>query len=188
VPTGWGLDVAALLSWLATEALGALMLRGWIISGGAARARRQPVSGEGMSLAVLAGHAGLNLLGLLSWIIFLLSGARLLAWVALGFMAPAIGLGISTVTIWTPYPGGRPKPDKEVPDEPVPVVPDELVEHALDDDALSQRLVDELLDRNLSQPAPRTAGWSLRPLIPAGHGVLAILTFLLATLAAVTAL
>jgi hypothetical protein len=31
-------------------------------------------------------------------------------------------------------------------------------------------------------------GWSLRPLIPAGHGVLAILTFLLATLAAIATL
>ena len=159
------------------------MLRGWIASGGAARARRQPVRDEGMSLPVLAGHAGLNLVGLLCWIIFLLSGARIMAWVALGFMAPAIGLGISTVTIWTPYPGGRPKPD-----EPAVVVPDDLVERALADDALGRRLVDELLDRNLGQPSARKVGWSLRPLIPAGHGALAIVTFLLATLAAVAAL
>jgi hypothetical protein len=48
--------------------------------------------------------------------------------------------------------------------------------------------VDELLERNLSQPSARKVGWSLRPLIPAGHGVLAILTFLLALLAAVAAL
>ena len=183
MPRGAGLEIAALVTWLATEVLGALMLRGWIASGGAARARRQPVRDEGMSLPVLAGHAGLNLVGLLCWIIFLLSGARIMAWVALGFMAPAIGLGISTVTIWTPYPGGRPKPD-----EPAVVVPDDLVERALADDALGRRLVDELLDRNLGQPSARKVGWSLRPLIPAGHGALAIVTFLLATLAAVAAL
>jgi hypothetical protein len=183
VPTGRGLDLAALLCWLVTEALGGIMLRGWILSGGARRASQQPVRQEGMSLPVLAGHAGLNLTGLLFWVVFLLSGTRALAWVSLGFMAPAIGLGISTVTIWTPYPGGRPKPD-----EPPPVVPDDVVKRALEDDALGQQLVDELLERNLGQPSARKAGWSLRPLIPVGHGALAIVTFLLATLAAIAAL
>jgi hypothetical protein len=183
VPAHRALDVAVLVVWLLTESLGAIMLRGWIVSGGAARARSQPRRDEGMSLPVLASHAGLNLTGLLFWVIFLLSGAKVLAWVALGFMAPAIGLGISTVTIWTPYPGGRPKPD-----EPPPVVPDEVVKRALENDALSQRLVEELLERNLGQPSARKVGWSLRPLIPAGHGVLAIITFLLATLAAIASL
>jgi hypothetical protein len=182
VPTGRGLEFVALLSWLATEALGGFMVRGWIASGGAARARRQPRRADGMSLPILAGHAGLNLTGLLFWVIFLLSGAGVLAWVAIGFMAPAIGLGISTVTIWTPYPGGRPRPE-----EPPPVVPDAVVERALEDDALGERLVDELLDRNLGQQSVRNVGWGWRPLIPAGHGVLAILTFLLATLAAIAA-
>jgi hypothetical protein len=180
--TGRGLEVTALVTWLVTEALGGFMLRGWIASGGAARARREPRRGDGMSLPVLAGHAGLNLTGLLFWVIFLLSRADVLAWVAIGFMAPAIGLGISTVTIWTPYPGGRPQLD-----ERPPVVPDHVIERALEDDVLGQRLVDELLDRNLGQPSARNVGWSWRPLIPAGHGVLAILTFLLATLAAIAA-
>jgi hypothetical protein len=183
VPTGRGLDLAVLLCWLFTEALGGIMLRGWILSGGARRARQQPIRQEGMSLPVLAGHAGLNLTGLLFWVLFLLSGAKVLAWVALGFMAPAIGLGISTVTIWTPYPGGSPKPE-----EPPPVVPDDVVKRALEDDVLGQRLVDELLERNLGQPSARKAGWSLRPLIPVGHGALAIVTFFLATLAAIAAL
>jgi hypothetical protein len=183
MPTGRGLDVAVLVSWLVTEALGAIMLRGWIARGGSLGFRRRPGQPEGMSLPILAGHAGLNLVGLLFWILFLLSGVKALAWVALGFMAPAIGLGISTVTIWTPYPGGRPEPDDQAG-----VVPDEVVKRALDDDALGQKLVDELLDRNLGQPSPRTAGWSLRPLIPVGHGALAIVTFFLATLAAIAAL
>ena len=183
MPTGRGLDIAALVSWLITEALGAIMVRGWVAGGGSLRAWRRPAQQEGMSLPVLAGHAGLNLAGLLCWIIFLLSGAKVAAWVALAFMAPAIGLGISTVTIWTPYPGARAKP----PDDRAGVVPDEVVERALDDDAVSQRLIDELLDRNLGQPSVRTAGWSLRPLIPVGHGALAIVTFMLATLAAIAA-
>jgi hypothetical protein len=183
VPTGRGLDVVVLATWLATEALGAIMLRGWITSGGARRARLQRGEPEGMSLPMLTGHAGLNLTGLLFWIIFLASGAKALAWIALAFMVPAIGLGISTVTIWTPYPGGEPKPDQAQP----AVVPDELVKRALEDDALGQKLIDELLEHNLGQPSPRKVGWSLRPLIPVGHGVLAIITFLLATLAAIAA-
>jgi hypothetical protein len=182
MPTGRGLDVAALVCWLATETLGAIMLSGWLARGGSLRVRRRPGQPEGMTLPILAGHAGLNLAGLLFWILFVFSGVRVLAWVALGFMAPAIGLGISTVTIWTPYPGGRPKPDEQSN-----VVPDDLVRRALDDDALGQKLVDELLDRNLGQSPART-GWSLRPLIPVGHGVLAIVTFMLATLAAIAAL
>jgi hypothetical protein len=178
-----GLDLVALLCWLVTEALGGIMLRGWIVSGGAARARRQPRHAEGMSLPVLTGHAGLNLTGLLCWVIFVVTGTKALAWVALGFMAPAIGLGISTVTIWTPYPGGRPRPE-----EPPAVVPDDVVKRALENEALGQQLVDELLARNLAQPQARKVGLSWRPLIPAGHGALAIVTFLLATLAAVAAL
>jgi hypothetical protein len=183
MPKGFVLDLAALGTWLATEVLGAFMLRGWIASGGAARARRQPAGAGGMSVPVLAAHAGLNLCGLLCWIIFLASGTRIVAWVALAFMAPAIGLGISTVTIWTPYPGGRPKPE-----EPTAVMPDGLIERALEDEVLGQLLVDELLDRNLGQQSVRHVGWSWRPLVPAGHGVLAIITFLLATLAAIAAL
>jgi hypothetical protein len=181
MPAGRGLDVAALVVWLATEALGAIMLRSWFARGGSLGIRRRPGQHEGMSLPILAGHAGLNLAGLLCWILFVLSGARILAFVALGFMAPAIGLGITTVTIWTPYPGGRPQLEKQTG-----VVPDELIKRALEDEALGQKLVDELLDRNLGQ-RPARSGLSLRPLIPAGHGVLAIVTFLLATLAAIAA-
>ena len=183
MPTGRGIDLAVLVSWLVTEALGGIMLRGWFARGGSLGVRRRPGQPEGMSLPILAAHAGLNLVGLLFWILFLLADVKILAWIALGFMAPAIGLGISTVTIWTPYPGGRPKPD-----DPSAVVPDDLIKRALEDEVLGQRLVDQLLDRNLGQPAPRKVGLSLRPLIPAGHGFLALLTFLLATLAAISAL
>ena len=183
MPTGHGLPIAALVSWLLTEALGAFMLRSWVASGGAARAQRRPANPDGMSLPILAWHAGLNLAGLLSWIIFVVSGLAAFAFVAVGFMAPAIGLGISTVTIWTPYPTSRAPAD----DEPA-VLPDEMVKRALDDDALSQRLIDELIDHNLGQPTPRMGGWSLRPLIPIGHGALAIVTLMLATLGAISAL
>src|SRR5215472_7587144 len=107
---GHGLPFYALVSWLLTEVIGALMVRSWIAGGGMRAARQRPSRPDAMSLPVLAGHAGLNLAGFISWVCFALSGATALAWLALAFMAPAIGLGISTVAIWTPYPGASAKP------------------------------------------------------------------------------
>jgi hypothetical protein len=183
---GAGLPFYTLVSWLLTEIIGALMVRSWIAGGGMRAARQRPSRPDAMSLPVLAGHAGLNLAGLISWVCFVLSGATALAWLALAFMAPAIGLGISTVVIWTPYPGARADADS-ARQEPGVLSQDELV-RALADDELGQKLVDELLRTNLAQPPARTPRWILRPLIPLAHGILAIATFLLATLATVAAI
>jgi hypothetical protein len=204
MPSGHALPLYALVSWLLTELLGALMVRSWIAGGGMRAARRRPARSDAMSLPVLAGHAGLNLAGLVCWICFLLSGAAALAWLALAFMAPAIGLGISTVAIWTPYPGPAVSAsDEQGPAEPGSeesgsaeaqparsparpgVMPEDELRRRLSDDELAAQLVDELLSRNFAQPSVRTVNWSLRPLIPLGHGVLAIATFLLAVLAAI---
>jgi hypothetical protein len=176
------LDVATLLTWLATEALGAFMLRSWIVRGGIRAARQRPARPDAMSFPVLAWHAGLNAAGLLCWIVFLTAAAKPAAWLAIVLMAPAIGLGISTVTIWTPYPG---------PSQPAPagakVLAEHEIERALHDEALTGQLVDEFLARNLEPLSPRSPGWHLRPLVPAGHGVLAVATFSLAVLSAVSA-
>jgi len=177
MPTGNALDVVTLVSWLATEALGAFMVRSWLARGGARAA---------MSVPVLVGHAGLNLAGLVCWIVFVIAAAKPAAWLALALLAPAIGLGVSTVTIWTPYPGDT--PEAEAPSSGV--VPDSAIKRALDDEELASQLVDELLARNLAQPverAERKSGWYLRPLVPASHGVLAIATFALAVISAVSA-
>lgn len=205
MPSGHALPLYALVSWLLTELLGALMVRSWIAGGGVRVARQRPARSDAMSLPVLAGHAGLNLAGFVCWIGFVLSGAAALAWLALAFMAPAIGLGISTVAIWTPYPGRRsaggssgPGPAESGSAEPGSgasrparlsarpgVMPEHELRRRLSDDELAAQLVDELLSRNFAQSPARTANWSLRPLIPLGHGVLAIATFLLAVLAAI---
>jgi hypothetical protein len=185
---GHGLPFYALVSWLLTELIGALMVRSWIASGGMRAARQRPSRPDAMSLPVLAGHAGLNLAGLISWVCFVLSGATALAWLSLALMAPAIGLGISTVAIWTPYPGPRTEPGPDSAGrEPGVLSRSELV-RALADDERSQRLVDELLRTNLAQPPARTPRLILRPLLPLAHGILAIATFLLAMLATVAAI
>jgi hypothetical protein len=214
MPSGHALPLYALVSWLLTELLGAAMVRSWIAGGGMRAARKRPARPDAMSVPVLAGHAGLNLAGLICWICFVLSGAAPLAWIALAFMAPAIGLGISTVTIWTPYPGARRdagasaepgdadsrSPERSSaesgPAESQPgrlpaqsrVVPEDELKRRLSDDELAAQLVDELLSRNFAQPTATTVTWSWRPLVPLGHGVLAIVTFLLAVLAAIASI
>lgn len=174
MPTGNALGVVTLVSWLATEALGAFMVRSWIARGGARAA---------MSVPVLLGHAGLNVAGLVSWIVFVVAAAKPAAWLALVLLGPAIGLGVSTVTIWTPYPG-RPRRAEAASSA---VVPDTEIKRALQDEGLTGQLVDDLLARNLAPGPDRTTGFYLRPLVPAGHGVLAIATFALAVLSAVSA-
>jgi hypothetical protein len=218
MPSGHALSFYALVSWLLTELLGAAMVRSWIAGGGMRAARQRPARPDAMSVPVLAGHAGLNLAGLICWICFVLSGAAPLALLALAFMAPAIGLGISTVTIWTPYPGVRrdagasaepgnaevrppegsspeggspePGPAESQPARPPAqsrLMPEDELKRRLSDDELAAQLVDELLSRSFAQPTATTVTWSWRPLVPLGHGVLAIVTFLLAVLAAIAA-
>ena len=198
------LALSALASWLLAEALGALMLTNWLASGAARLRKTRP---DGMSLPVLAGHAGLNLTGMLCWVAFVLSKSPVAAWLALAFMVPAIGLGVSTVSIWTPYPGRRAEP--EVP--PVPgmgpegrdpigpsgqvdwrhaSIPDEVLARAMEDEAFASKLAEDLLIRNLAyeaQTTEHTVRLDARAAIPLAHGVLAIATFLLATLAAISA-
>jgi hypothetical protein len=106
---------------------------------------------------------------------------------------PAIGLGLSTVTLLTPFPapdsagragaGGQLAAPAE--DALASRLTDSTLTHALTDAALASRLVDEVL-AGAAAPAPRPrAKGHAAALIPASHGVLALTTFLLAVLAAV---
>jgi hypothetical protein len=208
-----GLAVAALASWLVAELFGAYMLRSWIAGGGV---RDRQATPRGLSPVLIFCHAGLALAGLLSWVSFVATGAAAFAWTGIGFLAPAIGLGISTVTVWTPFPLLRPQsaaqarserrgndqvspvgPDKpetgparSAQETPATLATNDMISRALDDEALTGKLVDELLERMLARPAPPSPAdrrWQLAPVIPILHGVLAITTFLLAMLAAVIA-
>src|SRR5215469_12103871 len=122
--------VATLLTWLAAELFGAIMLRSWIASGGA---RDRDAMPNGLSPALIFAHAGMALTGFVSWVSFLISGSVALAWVSFGFLAPAIGLGISTVTVWTPFPVRRQRHDALH----VPVLAtNETLDRALEDEVL----------------------------------------------------
>jgi hypothetical protein len=182
-----GIAVATLVTWLVAESFGAIMLRSWIASGGV---RDRDAMPGGLSPALIFGHAGMALAGLVSWVSFVVSGSVALAWTGIGFLAVAIGLGISTVTVWTPFPVRRMR-DDDAPQQKSPaLVTNEMLNRALDDEALASRLVDDMLTRMLASPSPRPPRdrkWQLAPLIPIVHGILAIVTFLLAMLAVIAA-
>jgi hypothetical protein len=200
-PAGWGViivgssrsfAIATLVTWLLAESLGLYMLRTWFTSGAA---RRRKASADGMSLPVLLGHAGLAFTGFICWIAFLMTSSPIVAFVAISALGPAIGLGISTVTVWTPYPvrrgpherGGRGLADADGGRKPL-VISDQALARYLEDETQSGQLIDDLLARNLDPAARPGIKLDPRTLIPLAHGVLAIVTFMLATLAAVAAL
>src|SRR5579859_7971778 len=96
---------ATLISWLVTAALGAFMLRTWLARGGLSRERAKA---GGLPPQLIFGHAAAAVAGLLCWAAFLASGARPLAWTAVALLMAAVGLGLCTVTLWTPYPARKP--------------------------------------------------------------------------------
>jgi hypothetical protein len=228
--------IATLVMWVVTASLGGYMLSTWIARGGM---RRQRGKEAGLPRFIVLGHMGLALTGLSLWAAYVLTGLAALAWTGVAVLMAVIGLGVSMVTLWTPYPiereagagrpgaasaqgaarsgerggpgrtvpappHGQPAPGKTPEGEPgsgwgapaeglvtVPIT-DELLASALTDEVLAGQLVEDVLTRALGgqsgRPAPARAGRprpKLTPLIPAGHGVAAMSTFLLAVLTAI---
>jgi hypothetical protein len=99
------LGLATLAAWLAAAATGGYITARRVSRGG--RLRRGPGRG-GAVATVLSGHAGLAATGLLVWVSFLVSGLTGLAWVAACLLLPVAGLGMATLTLWSP--GPRPGP------------------------------------------------------------------------------
>ena len=102
--------VATLVSWLVTASLGAFMLRTWLARGGL---RSERAKAGGLPPQLIFGHATAALTGLFVWVAFVASGARPLAWAAVALLMVAVGLGLCTVTLWTPYPARKPGERRE---------------------------------------------------------------------------
>jgi manganese efflux pump family protein len=184
------LGLAALIVWLLTVSIGAYMLRTWIARGGL---RRQRATGVGAPPALVFGHPGVAASGLAIWVSYLISGLDALAWAGVALIAIAITMGISMVTLWTPYPV-RPAPEATAgavhatvsgPAGPAgPAGPDAGF-------AAGEAFIvtDEMIAGLLARPYParRRRRLQLLPLIPAVHGFSALATFLLALYTAVSA-
>jgi hypothetical protein len=197
---GRTLAFATLITWLFDAVSGGYMLRTWIARGGL---RRQRAS-DRLAPRVVFGHFGLASTGLLIWVSYLATRWIVLAWLAVGLLMVVIGLGVSTVTVWTPFPAHRTGGDTgaghpgggRLADDDALVPPaegaltgeltDEILNRALTDDVLLSRLVEDVVARSRGGPsmAARQHRAPLSALIPASHGVAAITTMVLAVLTA----
>jgi len=193
---------AALVSWLLAGAAGIYMFGTWLSSGGLGHQRARS---DGLPPAVIFTHLGFGALGFLAWVSYLVTGWDWLAWTGVGLLMPGIGLGICTVTLWAPYPTppGRDAPVTEEagPGGAGPVggmlaapaedaigdrVTDEALATALSNEALTGQLINDMLaSLPAQQPRARASRRHLAPLIPAGHGLAAVATFVLAVLSAI---
>jgi len=215
---GRALGVAALITWVLDAGSGGYMIGTWIKRGGP---RARLAAGDRLAPALVFGHFALASSGLLLWASYVATLAPALAWVAVTLLILVIGLGISTVTLWTPFPGqpaatddpesggagGNSIGEVSRDDGGAAAGPardsltggptDETLERALTDEALLNRLVDDVVASVPADPsapgAPgrhrrrRTPRVQIMALIPAGHGLAAMATVLLAVLATVTA-
>jgi hypothetical protein len=203
------LGLAALITWLLDAGSGGYMLSTWVRRGGLRRVR---AAGESLAPVLVFSHFGLASAGLLLWASYLVTRITALAWVAVSLLLLVIGLGISTVTLWTPFPAARAGDAGSSPGaEDPPAAPagshltgpaehsltgaltDEMLARALTDEALLQRLVEDVVASVPAGPGERARPGRkprqhIAALIPAGHGIAALATAVLAVLAAVTAL
>lgn len=89
--------VAALVTWLVTAAGGFVMLGIWVANGGPSRpgASRFPP-------ALIFGHFALAAIGLVVWIVYLVTDEDALAWTALVLLLPVALLGFTMLARWLP--------------------------------------------------------------------------------------
>jgi hypothetical protein len=202
-----GLAIATLIAWLTAGAAGLSMFTSWLRRGGL---RHQRSRADGLPPAVIVTHLSLGALGLVAWLSYLATSLDALAWMAVGVLMPGIGLGICTVTLWSPYPTlprpGTPLPPGDTgpggagPATGMLATPaEDALAGQLSNDALAQTLASEALTGRLindalaglpaQQPGKpaRASRRHLAPLIPAAHGLAAVVTFVLAVLTAISA-
>jgi cadmium resistance protein CadD (predicted permease) len=90
------MDIAALIAWLVTALGGLYMLGIWLSHGGARdRSSHLPVP-------VVLGHFALAAIGLVVWIIHVITDNETLAWTAFGLLMPIALLGFVMLARWIP--------------------------------------------------------------------------------------
>jgi hypothetical protein len=91
------MEIAALVTWLLTAAGGFFLLATWIAKGGV----RQPRTSH-FPPAVIFGHFGLAVIGLVVWIVYLVVDEDALAWTAFALLVPVALLGFTMLVRWIP--------------------------------------------------------------------------------------
>jgi len=103
---GVPLDLATLMAWFVTAAVGSYLLAGWLAAGGLGR--RRPAASL-VPVTVLS-HVGLAVAGLGLWVGFVITGTRVLAWVGVGLIVLIAGLGMGALSAALPEPGQSASP------------------------------------------------------------------------------
>ncbi len=194
------LALVTLACWLFTASIGVSMLTTWVARGGL---RRQWATGDRFLAKLVIGHASLALTGLAVWASYVVTGLVGLVWAATFLIAFAVGLGLSTVILLTPFParrdddavtvayrhatGAAPPPPARPDPRGRPLSTEALIT-ALADDVQTSKLVDDMVATALASERP-VRPWVARlvALIPVAHGIGALITVLLAVLTAVSA-
>jgi hypothetical protein len=91
------MSIAALVTWIITAGFGFFMLIRWATRGGVRK-----VEGAETHLPPVRvfAHFGLAAAGLIVWIIYLVTGATLLAWIAVGALVIVAIIGVVMVRQW----------------------------------------------------------------------------------------
>ena len=79
------MSIAALVTWLITAGFGSFMLIRWATSGGL---RQVPGAGTNFPRVRVFAHFGLAAAGLIVWIVYLVTGNTILAWIAAADLDP----------------------------------------------------------------------------------------------------
>jgi manganese efflux pump family protein len=93
------MEIAALILWIITAAGGFYLLATWIGKGGT---RQQGANGSKFPPALIFGHFLLAVLGLISWIIYMVTDSDGWAWTALVLLLVIAVLGFTMLLRWLP--------------------------------------------------------------------------------------
>ncbi|NUR93377.1 MAG: hypothetical protein HOY71_55665 [Nonomuraea sp.] len=89
------MDIAALVTWVITALGGFYLLARWLSGGGAKQG-----SGSRLPVPVIFGHFALAAIGLVIWIVYLVTDNQALAWTALIVLVPVAALGFTMLVRW----------------------------------------------------------------------------------------
>lgn len=108
------MGIAALVAWVLTAGGGAFMLAKWVGGGG----HKRPGNTK-LSPALVFGHFVLAAVGLVLWIVYVVTGGHGIGWLALVVLIPVVVLGFVMLARWVPTYRGQGTED--VPERSFPV-------------------------------------------------------------------
>jgi hypothetical protein len=90
------MEWAALISWVVTAGGGLVLLGLWLRHGG----MRQREPGRQIRPPLILGHFALAAIGLVLWIVYLITDSDLLAWIAFASLVVVALLGWTMFAVW----------------------------------------------------------------------------------------